>query len=868
MAIDLKYTSNPFQPGGQQRDAGVAAVFAGQVRYFFSGPNSTLGLLSFEQSFVAEQDFTDTRAWSLSTPSLLEGGAAAAPISSGERPAAAAVGEALHLLWSEKGSKAIKSASLAASGSWSAVAQVWTPKFSQGAVSFGQAQLTAASIAAHAYGGGLVLSWVAEVGSDRYLINMLLDPTSIADGVWVGEAMVATKIRDLDIAGNPGDLSTAWVTQGSSHFMAVVLFDLGDGEQSVDPTLLSIGANGLPDGVTWMQMDGFGTIKRGVALGRGLTGELRAHYVDSERRARAAMLLGNVPYSQLVGAKGRVAWSSDEPLRTDPARSSSTFESEDFPVFIHVGSAGRPDQDGAGEATTAFDVYAMVFYGAPSSSESVPISAFVVREGAIEMITQSWDLPNFATSDEPPLLLTGVFDAPVPIPSQNLVALADGGSVTETMLSAPMSTVEYGMTESTGSQRSVELSATVGIRSSGTFTKGVGPAWDLSMRSTMGLVEGSSTSQVWETAQVGETWIEQAGAVISATAPSLLLGEQPKLVQRSLVFVNTDQAVDRVTIGGVSLEKFVPVVVQGTAAGGLGSGRFMPFTVVPGDLYSYTRDEVNARVNAAFAGVDPTKAPLFAGSESVYSGDYVGWLESQAIPLGQEAKYLEIVANNAGGQATTFEASNTTFQEWSWSFDVSAYAGVSGGGGVDFFGIGEEISVVALAGLEVHEAAVARTETSERWGITVKVGFPGGAKAGHVTAYTTQVFLLPANELWTREVVALSKWTDSMLDTSAAPWRIFFLVEPLSLRFVPGEVPGTITSLEAPTANFPASKIGVASANNGGGLPARYWVHATATVTIDGAAAALGDLRVGDAAKLVLDGSGVTAIAVTRGASA
>ena len=85
----------------------------------------------------------------------------------------------------------------------------------------------------------------------------------------------------------------------------------------------------------------------------------------------------------------------------------------------------------------------------------------------------------------------------------------------------------------------------------------------------------------------------------------------------------------------------------------------------------------------------PSKAPLFAGSESVYSGDYVGWLESQAIPLGQEAKYLEIVANNAGGQATTFEASNTTFQEWSWSFDVTAYAGVSGGGGVDFFGIGE-----------------------------------------------------------------------------------------------------------------------------------------------------------------------------------
>lgn len=868
MAIDLKYTSNPFQPGGQQRDAGVAAVFAGQVRYFFSGPGSTLGLLSFEQSFVAEQDFTSARAWSLSTPSLLEGGGAAAAISTGGRPAVAAVGEALHVLWSEKGSEAIKAASLGASGLWSAVVQVWTPKFSQGAVSLAEAQLKTASIAAHSYGERVVLSWIVEVGDDRYLLNMALDPGSIADGVWVGEAIVATRIRDLDIAGNPGELSTAWVTQGSSHFMAVVLFDLGDGLQSVDPTLLSIGAKGLPDGVTWMQMDGFGMIKRGVALARGLTGELRAHYVDSERKARVATLLGNVPYSQLVNAKGRVAWSSDELLRTDPGRSSSAFESEDFPVFIHVGSPGRPDQDGAGEATTAFDVYAMVFYGQASSSESVAISAFVVREGAIESITQTWDLPNFAGSDAPPLLLTGIFDAPVPMPSQNLVALADGGSVTETMLSAPMSTVEYGMTESTESQRSVALSATVGIRSSGMFTRGVGPAWDLSMKTTVGVVEGSSTSQVWETAQVAETWIEQAGAVISATAPSLLLGDQPKLVQRSLVFVNTDQAVDRVTIGGVSLEKFVPVVVQGTAAGGLASGRFMPFTVTPGDLYSYTRDEVNARVNAAFAALGSAGQAAFAGFESSYAGDYVGWLESQAIPLGQEAKSLEIVANNAGGQATTFEASTTTFQEWRWSFDMSAYAGVSGGGGVDFFGIGEEISVMALAGLEVNEAAVARTETSERWGISVKVGFPGGAKAGHVTAYTTQALLLPANELWTREVRALSKWTDSTLDPMAAPWRIFFLVEPLSLRFVPGEVQGTISSLEAPTANFPASKIGVVSTSNGGGIPARYWVHATATATIDGGAASFGDLRVGDVVTLVLDGSGVTAIAVKRGASA
>src|SRR5262249_34899163 len=110
---------------------------------------------------------------------------------------------------------------------------------------------------------------------------------------------------------------------------------------------------------------------------------------------------------------------------------------------------------------------------------------------------------------------------------------------------------------------------------------------------------------------------------------------------------------------------------------------FTPYGVTPGHLSSYTPDALNRQL----ASLGHAGANYF--NEVVLPNAYTfeGGIQYMAFPWGTDGK-----------EQASFAATTTAFTEQSWTFDSSVYAGVSGGGGLDIFGMGEEGSWQLLTG--------------------------------------------------------------------------------------------------------------------------------------------------------------------------
>ncbi len=854
--MNPKYAAKPYKLGIQQQSFGSAVELQNRAWYFVRGPHNRLQAASFDTTFLASQDARNERAWS-SGDLVPQGGAE--PVLTSARPAAVATGTDLFVFWVDAAGRAIRVLAGDGTGSWSRTVSVYTPKGKSGALSFQNAQLAQSEISAYEVGGRVVLSWIQE----HNLCNMLLDPAGVAaDGVWTGQRIVALPLADIGLPPDRDGLSTTWITQGATRWMAVATFDVDDGSQNGAASLLSLDDDGMPRLADVLALKHFGGAQQGgISLVQPITGELRAYWVDPDGKARERILLTYEDFRNRLDEEGRVVWSSHRFVLLDPYDEKTELRAATPPAFIQALSAGRPDRDPQGTETTAYDIYGLTFYTEESDEDARRVSVVVAREGAIQVAAHAEPVPNLKGTDTPPLALSGVFDAPVPLPGQNLVAIAAGGSVTHEMLGRPLSTVEYGHTEGLTQEHSSSAYSTIGIQTEGTFTAGIGAAWEASYAAGLGRAAGESQSVVWQTSRIGETWIERsADGVIAATAPSLMLGSHLALAQQLAAFVNVDDELETVAVGGVRQSRYPLMVRLGAIPGGRGSGRFAPFSVVPGDLYSYTPDDVNRRIRSRYDDLSPEQQRAFAGAEHAYTGDYLRWLDELAVPLGQVHKYLEIITSNAGGQATSYEVSHSRFQEWWWTYDASLYAGLAVS--VEFWGLKLEytLTVGTTVSLETRTA----TEAHRRWGIDANVSFPGGAKPGHVTGYTTRLYLLPANVLWTKEILYLSTDKDGPLDPNGAPWRIFFVVDPLSIRFLVGEVPGQITRLEEPTPGFPYRKLGVRSPNHGGAGTARYLVHTDAVIRVNGKSAGWEELQKQDAVTIALDSTGVTQIDATR----
>ena len=122
----------------------------------------------------------------------------------------------------------------------------------------------------------------------------------------------------------------------------------------------------------------------------------------------------------------------------------------------------------------------------------------------------------------------------------------------------------------------------------------------------------------------------------------------------------------------------------------------MPYTVTPGDLYSYTPDGINARMAALGAGRTTRR--------------YV--IEPNAYTFPDGSTFLS--ASWADGAITqpSFQAMKDTFTESSWTLDGSFYVGFSGGEGVNVFGMGWDLSSSSGVPIPTRRRAPPQTRTT------------------------------------------------------------------------------------------------------------------------------------------------------------
>ena len=370
-------------------------------------------------------------------------------------------------------------------------------------------------------------------------------------------------------------------------------------------------------------------------------------------------------------------------------------------------------------------------------------------------------------------VVSGIIDGPIPLPVQNFK---------ETAVAKDWGMLTYGTENTTIEEREVSNSWSVGFESSGKTTKGIGPAWKVSLEGGMGQVTGSSQGKTY-------SYATQQGA-----AYDLPQGENPG----SLTSFGTLQTVSAAML--ISAFRFVDAagtLVSDALSADPGSApkmaatltsftdpsmaSYTPFAVTPGDLMSYTPTAWNARM----------KSLGYAGDN--YYGDVIC---ANAYPFQSRAQpYIPFTWAEGSDTDNGFTQFSETFTENSWSFDLSAYVGISGGGGFELFGMGDELEAEFLVGATYHHESTSTENKESQWGIEVESGWgppvlklDPNQKTDSVRRYEFRLFFLPvpkapstlAANYWTQELIANLKndpdTSSDMIDPASCCWKICYVV--------------------------------------------------------------------------------------------
>jgi hypothetical protein len=214
--------------------------------------------------------------------------------------------------------------------------------------------------------------------------------------------------------------------------------------------------------------------------------------------------------------------------------------------------------------------------------------------------------------------------------------------------------------------------------------------------------------------------------------------------------------------------------------------RFDPFTSTPGDLLSYTPDRINQRLMKQLGYADKMRPYGFQGA------NYVEFLQRNAWPIGINGQPYQLTTW-AGGpvRSSSFEETDRSFTEQSWEFSLESYAGLSGGEGVEVFGLGMEFEASFLAGVSYHQESTFSQEHEKEWALESE-GWgnipPESPSPDAVDAFTFATYFLPPpdeklsglpSSFWARELktFATGKHIEkNTVDPFSGSWRVVFVV--------------------------------------------------------------------------------------------
>jgi len=457
------------------------------------------------------------------------------------------------------------------------------------------------------------------------------------------------------------------------------------------------------------------------------------------------------------------------PVSFNGSPESINVTADPFPYIapcslFYLFSDGQSSTTVNGTPATQYPVYEFVFYGTQGMCQ-------VNRCGTVQVIPDFSVRTTNRNLKTPLHIITGIIDGPIPIPLENYKNYPPGPGQTNA------GSVIYGVTESKEVSHKVSNNISIGVESQGKVTKGIGAAWDISLKGGIGRVTGDSSGTTTSSSLTVKAFIN---AAVDNPKPSIV----PDGALRSVGAQFSITAFRYLDNFGPDVDSTSNTPTNGLKAGTVTMSMvddsvlsFKPYMVTPGKLLSYTPEAINR-----------TMASLGYTKTDNYFGDVIS---QNAYPFKDPRNpYLGYSWTGDLALGVGFSDWTASFQESSWSLDVHAYGGVSGGTGASLFGLGEAFQWEVMAGIDYSHSSISDSDQKSGWSIGLDGSWgppPRPELPESVSAYNFRLYFLPVpvnpsqlkKTYWTEELI--EKTRQAGLDGNSACWRIVYVVTLIKL---------------------------------------------------------------------------------------
>lgn len=616
------------------------------------------------------------------------------------------------------------------------------------------------SVGATALGNYLLVGWWKEKANmllwEAYDITKLPSPIS-PDFLWTpaleqGGIPEAFQLPDSSLlppsAFGPV-ASMDWYSLGGNDFYLVTSFMPNEKHSTPNIMVTPMGSNVLPEKNTEgvypiMLIQGFpDTINNPVMVARDPAGRMTLWLCDGHDQWMLTISNNEEPSS---------AWSTVTDL-TNWQKIETTMSVSQPAVTAWATGGSYPYTYSDGSITTRQDIYQITLFPDKGGDSCCEIQSFGIAEMLPNAVCGKL-LPSFpytANGKTYSGVVTGIFDAPFPMPASNVQSNAlEAGTI--------LGSVIYGVTEGHSTQRSTDFSVGGGFSNQFQTTAGGGPAWSISVKSGATINRGSDEySDLLNSVSI-ETQVNANGTGIVSEGS----------IQASNVnYTGTYYRI--LDVNGNPLPNCpVNCTIVPTLVGGFQPTAFPAYLVNPGDLSSYTLEQINAKAS---------QLGLLQPGETDYVTDVI---EKNALSFAENQNYLLWSQNQNSQSVPGYLDSSDTWHETGWYLDSSIYVGLDVGTMVSVevppLGVSAAgFEMQTLAGVDLSASHSTTTEQSQQIQVVIQeMQMPIAKQGTDIVELTVQIYFLPANPRWMTELEKCSGL--NLTDTNSSPWRIFFLV--------------------------------------------------------------------------------------------
>lgn len=518
-------------------------------------------------------------------------------------------------------------------------------------------------------------------------------------------------------------------------------------------------------------------ISGGVQMKTDPAGRVKAYFLSGEGSETGKMIYVELATNQ-VSPDG-LMWGKFGPRNEnggiryrDIYGQKQIVEQRPVPCFIWKNNPKYTNKDG--KPATASEIYEFIMFKQDGINLKYSHYGRAVRVPNEEQYNPNGT--NTPTTKQMYVLM-GIVDAPIPLPAINVESRPTNYP------NQTLGSVIYGTSDSNSKTHSASHNWSVGFKSSGKATNGVGPAWNVAINYGQGKLNGNSQKDQIFTEMKADT---KVGLTSKKLNPQGTFFANQITIHRD-AFYFYDYPLNSPT---PTIIKNAPEVTRVWTQFNedFVTGAFIPFSIDVGDLKSYTKAGINKRMLQKF------KEYGNKGNIQFEESDYENYFENvinnpkNAVSFKTSegaSLYLEFSWGTSGSTSQKYQDMTSSFKEHGWNFNSSAYAGVSVGVGVSFFGIGEKMTSEFLAGGSYSMQSNLKNAHGASWGISLNSQLQSPSanpKSGEVLGYSWRLYFLKASQQWTDELIAFSDPNSiegihaKQIDPGAQPWRIVFVV--------------------------------------------------------------------------------------------